>query len=423
MPDQVHHPLDGGELPSADPGKTVDDEPLFSLSSLVPFRSTRCGDITGLDVIGIPVWFATRPNSRALSVSQGKGLTHEQARIGAIMESIEGAVAEQTRELVAEFATAQEMAARGRKLVPLERLSRCKYTLFDPARQRAWVRGIHQRSGAEVHAPYELIGLDTRVGFPWDYRVFTVASTGLAAGRTFEFAATRALFEAIERDATLPVELFGLSSAFARRLLWQPGLHAGLDTAVGKVSAAGLMPHFYQVTSKTGLPVVGAVISRPVLDAQGAGERLSGGYACRLEAGEAMLAALLEAVQSRLTNIAGARDDMDPSQYRGGNSIVPLPRDEAMTLSFLAERHPARDGLSDNERLGLTLEALAHAGCEDVFLFDLPSPSPLAHVVRILAPGLNAYMEGDVASVGVNDLIPKRVEAGGAASFGKKACS
>src|SRR5580765_8183876 len=124
MPDQSYRPFETGEPLSGREGGT-DNNSVFPLPSLEAFRITRCGDITALDVIGIPVWFATRPNSRALSVSQGKGLTHEQARIGAIMESIEGAVAEQTRELVAEFATATEMAARGRRLVPLDRLSRC----------------------------------------------------------------------------------------------------------------------------------------------------------------------------------------------------------------------------------------------------------------------------------------------------------
>jgi YcaO-like protein with predicted kinase domain len=42
---------------------------------------TRVGDITGLDRIGIPVWIAVRPNSRTLSVSQGKGLDAPAARI------------------------------------------------------------------------------------------------------------------------------------------------------------------------------------------------------------------------------------------------------------------------------------------------------------------------------------------------------
>jgi ribosomal protein S12 methylthiotransferase accessory factor len=35
---------------------------------------TRLGNITGLDQIGIPVAIAVRPNSRSVSVSQGKGL-------------------------------------------------------------------------------------------------------------------------------------------------------------------------------------------------------------------------------------------------------------------------------------------------------------------------------------------------------------
>lgn len=65
--------------------------------------------MTGLDIIGIPVWFAARPNSRGLSVSQGKGLVAEQARLSAIMEAIEGAVAEETRKHIAAFSSVQEM--------------------------------------------------------------------------------------------------------------------------------------------------------------------------------------------------------------------------------------------------------------------------------------------------------------------------
>ena len=57
---------------------------------------TRVGDITGLDRIGVPVWFCCRPNSRGLAVSQGKGITSERARLSAIMEALEGAIAEQT---------------------------------------------------------------------------------------------------------------------------------------------------------------------------------------------------------------------------------------------------------------------------------------------------------------------------------------
>src|SRR5438132_13617410 len=53
---------------------------------------TRLGNITGLDHIGIPV--AVRPNSRSVSVSQGKGLELPQAVASALMEAREGFHAE-----------------------------------------------------------------------------------------------------------------------------------------------------------------------------------------------------------------------------------------------------------------------------------------------------------------------------------------
>src|SRR5437660_404615 len=56
---------------------------------------TRLGNITGLDHIGIPVAVAVRPNSRSVSVSQGKGLELPQAMASALMEACEGFHAEE----------------------------------------------------------------------------------------------------------------------------------------------------------------------------------------------------------------------------------------------------------------------------------------------------------------------------------------
>src|SRR3984893_18822350 len=56
---------------------------------------TRLGNITGLDRIGIPVAVAGRPNSRSVSVSQGKGLELPQAMASALMEACEGFHAEE----------------------------------------------------------------------------------------------------------------------------------------------------------------------------------------------------------------------------------------------------------------------------------------------------------------------------------------
>ena len=56
---------------------------------------TRLGNITGLDHIGIPVAVAVRPNSRSVSVSQGKGPELPQAMASALMEACEGFHAEE----------------------------------------------------------------------------------------------------------------------------------------------------------------------------------------------------------------------------------------------------------------------------------------------------------------------------------------
>lgn len=72
--------------------------PARTLERIAPLLSamgiTRVADVTGLDCIGIPVAFCCRPNSRALAVSQGKGLDLAAAKASAIMESVEGFHAE-----------------------------------------------------------------------------------------------------------------------------------------------------------------------------------------------------------------------------------------------------------------------------------------------------------------------------------------
>src|SRR5690348_6887617 len=68
--------------------------PEATISRVKPFAAamgiTRIGNITGLDVIGIPVAIAVRPLSRVITVSQGKGVTVPHALASALMESVEG---------------------------------------------------------------------------------------------------------------------------------------------------------------------------------------------------------------------------------------------------------------------------------------------------------------------------------------------
>lgn len=353
------------------------------------FGITRVGDITGLDTIGIPVWFAIRPNSRGLSVSQGKGITIRQARLSAIMEAIEGAVAEDTQRHVCEYGSVRTMSARHTSTVPLGRLSRVDVDCLDQDRERAWVRGFSVRTGEDVLAPYELIGLDFRAGFPWDRRAFHMSSLGLAAGFDCDRAILHALLELIEHDACFLIDAMDTRSVRTRRVSIPPGIDPSLDGLIDRLDKAELRAEFHDLTTGNGVPVVMASIERHFVAQDGPGMRTAAGVACRLNPLEAATVALLEAVQSRLTDISGARDDLSPARYCG--NLAASIREEEKTLPAMmpegGELISAGVSAAHWQRLAAHLLA---SGVEDIYIFPLESGEPGIKVARVLASGLSS---------------------------------
>jgi ribosomal protein S12 methylthiotransferase accessory factor len=350
---------------------------------------TRVGDLTGLDTIGLPVSFAVQPNSRTLAVNQGKGLTHDQARISAVMEAAESAIAERPEKLIERYCSLDELLAAGEQAVPLERMSGCIFDAFDPQRERAWVPGRSWKTGSRFFAPYELIGLDMRIDAPWDRDAFRISSIGLGAATGFERAALHALLEVIENDGIAPLEAFGALEAFGQPLRHLAGSHAGLDEAVGKCVAAGFAPIFFDLTGKVPLPVVGCFVPRDVAGDKGPGSRYSAGFACRFDGHEAALAALLEAVQSRLTHISGARDDIDLPDYAPfARTIAAAPADAptigGFAATFAASQEPTFDAAA---------ELVCLTGAEDIYVFPLSGDAEGVHVVKVLVPGLTAVFD------------------------------
>jgi ribosomal protein S12 methylthiotransferase accessory factor len=406
--------------PQTAPAPGPDAAALFEgiRSALPALGITRVGDLTGLDVIGIPVWFATRPNARALSVSQGKGLTHEQARLSATMEAIEGAVSERPETVV----TRQESWGAMRRLglaMPMARQMRCLRPEFPDGRVQAWVPGLSLRSGKPVFAPYELIGLDFRSdrdGAPrWDRQSFRMTSIGLGAGGDLAQATLQALLELVENAATAPLHIFGLLPSLARPLRYRRGTHPGLDAAMDRIAAAGLEARFVDLTDRSGLPVIGAFVERTILDdTAGDGTRACAGFACRLDANEAALAAVLEAAQSRLTDIAGARDDIEPADYAAHALSLPRPTAGTPEIGEIG-RGPAPR--SREAALRAAVDAVLAGGAPDVMLFPL-APPPLEgataeiHVARVLVPGLEAAAADGVMQLGASTL-DRLLQSGG----------
>jgi ribosomal protein S12 methylthiotransferase accessory factor len=303
---------------------------------------TRVARVTGLDRSGVEVACAVRPGGHVLQVTNGKGLTFAEAARGAVCEAAELWCAE--RVAAGDLAWAEEPSSG-------ERFARrAAADLLCGARASV--------PAAAVHAPPQggpLLGLSR---CRW-------TSNGMGAAPRWERALLHALLEAVERDGLARALPEGWTEREVRRRLLEPAVlgRSGAEAArlVARLGARGLAAHLFDLApgrGGTGLPLAGALL----FDAPESAVPLAAGYACRLDPGAAALAALLEAAQSRLTDIHGAREDVARMEEedverlrracaaRGGGSAADL-RDPGPHLALASaldlDPVPSPDPVSD----------------------------------------------------------------------------
>ena len=345
---------------------------------------TRLADITGLDRVGVPVFQAIRPQSRALSVHQGKALDPALARLGALMESLESAHAEAFEAVhrVAAFA-ALAPAARAPDLADFAAGRADAPAADEPL---AWVEARRLLDGSPLLVPFECVSLDfTR---PRDPRL-DHTSSGLAARFDVEGARAKALMEAVERDAEAewrggPEHLRSVSIV-ARAAIPYPWFR-DLDE---RLRSLDILLSLYAVPSVIGLPVVRAA-SREV-GVRRKGRIGTGGWGCAPTWEQALQAAVLEAMQARLTAISGARDDIlydDPARRFRIGDAAPLPPGMA-PLGWAEATARTPDAPAELSSAAIA-ERLAAAGYPDAAAVELSAPGAAVCVVKAFAPGLGA---------------------------------
>ncbi|ROR37436.1 YcaO-like family protein [Kitasatospora cineracea] len=355
------------------------------IAPLLPgFGITRVADVTRLDVIGIPVVLAARPDSETLAVSQGKGATELLARLSAVMESIELRHAERP-ELPRERAVAADLALPYR----LDELPLAAGGLPVPDVEQLrleWVAAYRPADGSSVMVPFDVVRLSFAGGHFWRPRIFRSGSTGLASGNTWTEAALHGLYEAVERDVLaglggpraggVPVDPASVPDGHLRALL------ARLDAAAVSYELA-FLPNRYQV------PTFAARVWSPLFPIVCAG---SGSHA---DPSVALSRAVTEAVQSRLTEITATRDDIPSGQQMVRDAVAdPGFRGRGAGVSWdrLSAGHRRED--VDMERELASLVARVEAvTARPVLTVDLSSRPELFSVVRVVCPGL-AWSEG-----------------------------
>jgi ribosomal protein S12 methylthiotransferase accessory factor len=346
---------------------------------------TRIGNITGLDHIGIPVVIAVRPNSRSVSVSQGKGLELPQAMASALMEACEGFHAEEIGPC--RHAAHRELA-RNETVVDPGTLCAGERP-FDPGAAIAWIEGydLLRREGCWV--PAEIVHTDYTVQQPDGY--FLAGSNGLASGNHLVEAISAALYELVERDA---VALW-----IVRPLRRRAGCLLDLASVddpdcralLAKYEAAEIALRVWNVTTDIGIAAVLCEIRDLSAGDPGRLRRFHGS-GCHADRAIALSRALTEAAQTRLTYIAGIRDDLAPAEYQEapgaeiGDALLDALARETVPVSFAAVPSFAADDLAEDLRWALG--RLAAAGLGRAIAVDLTRRDFGIPVARLVVPGL-----------------------------------
>jgi len=361
-------------------------DPAATLARVLPMAPrmgiTRIAVLTGLDVLGIPVVAATRPNSRAIAVHQGKGVTLEAAKASAVMEAVEMFHAE-TTTLPLRLAAQDELADAADPAALLRAAGR---TLGNT--RILWVEARELMAGGRLFVPHELVATDYTHPAPPGSGFFQATTNGLASGNHWLEAVLHALYEVVERDA------IALWRAGGDRL--RDASAVALDSIDGKVSdgllacyrAALVAVRVWDVTSDIGLPCFVALAVAPDgVD----GVEPEPGSGCHADRDIALSRALSEAAQARLTRISGARDDFAPETYGD------VSRADRLDMARQWLRAPARRDFHDapscagptlRQDLDTVLTRLDAAGLRQVAYVDLSRAEFGIPVARVIVPGL-----------------------------------
>ena len=365
--------------------------PAHTLAAAGPHLSamgiTRVANVTGLDRIGIPVVNAYRPNSRALSVSQGKGLSLAAARASAVMEAIEGFHAEEV-DLPLVEGTYTTRAALGR-VIDIDGLAFLRGTVFRPDHPLLWAEGVDLMSGDAVWLPSELVHTDYTLPRRPNAGCFVASTNGLASGNHRLEAIVHAICEVIERDAHTLWEHATLGHKAATRVELDSVRDAGCRTVIDALHAADMSVGVWDMTGDVGVATFHCLIT----DARDSGGHSGGGAGTHLSRDVALLRALTAAVQVRTNYITGARDDLRHDEYTA-TGIAQKNR-YAHTLMAAPCPDPVQFGDVPTRRcetlvvdLATVLALLAFVGISEVFAVDLCKPAFNIPVQRVVIPGL-----------------------------------
>ncbi|WP_277964364.1 YcaO-like family protein [Pseudomonas sp. RIT-To-2] len=373
-------------------GETLD---LISTSIAPSLGITRVTDTTWLDRIGIPVFASIRPRAKkgSLCVNAGKGLKPEEAKIGAYMEAIEFALAEYNS------ANLKLIESTPRQIVQSHegKLVFSQFCLLHGFNVKAdeLIMAIEAEDvllNKTVLVPAELVFI------PYSenpgQRLFGASSSGLASGNDLLEASVHAVCELMERD----VQAFNFVKNTSR-LVKLDKCGADVLSLVNKIQDAGLILSVRYTENCFGLSYFQAFVMEESSEAPISVATGSGFHPVKEIA---LVRAICEAAQSRLSHIHGGRDDIiDRVKYfeKKGRAV------ELTAISKLRRVATSSENAVDYYSLpcqqctissiesawALLLTRLKTNGISSLLRVVLSKPEDEISVIRLVIPGLETF--------------------------------
>lgn len=355
---------------------------------------TAVSDVTNLDQVGIPNYMTVRPRDLdpGISYYNGKGTTRADAHAGALMEAIERHAGESCSYPIV-VGSYDRLKHSHRCVDPRTIIVPMTRTYSDDL-DLEWVCGYDLLNDCETLVPLNAVVCPYR---PAGGSTLYYASTnGLASGNTLVEALCHAICEIIERDAeALMMARLQIRPA-ARAVLGRDtdgdarampcqialdGLPRRAAPLISKLHQAGLRVFLRDLTSTAGIATIDCTV---VERGNGGVDTAYGGCGSHPDARVALLRAITEAAQSRITMIQGGREDL-PEVLRQNPAVrVEDLFDGAGTIAF--GDVPTIDHQYIDEDVELMLARLPNDGLTQLVAFDLTHPDVNIPVVRVVVP-------------------------------------
>jgi ribosomal protein S12 methylthiotransferase accessory factor len=355
---------------------------------------SKVADVTELDTVGIPNFLSVRPIDGVSGISyyNGKGTTRSDAHAGALMEAIE----RHGGEFWAGEITigCYKQLSQSHRCLPPNDLIVPTVAKCDDESILEWVEGFDLVTQTSYLVPLNFV-ICPYTGRDHPPFVYS-SSNGLASGNNLQEALCHALCEILERDAQalatarsqLAPVVRGLLPAnepaptILPRIIRHQGLPDRARRLLKKLNRAQLTVQLRDLTPDGGI----ATIDCTIFQNDGSGPAHAyGGCGCHPDARVALLRAITEAAQSRVTCIQGGREDLPEilgrcakTDFRGSETA------EHLYVDF------SEIGTSQNaditEDLNTVLKALPALGLEHAVAFDMTRPEVGISVVRVVIP-------------------------------------